>query len=81
MINPPSNSHQIAASGSFLVGNTDCCSGSYLIGQGRVGPKKSVRDILSYCYRIEHRVRFHSFFVLARLTFWQIDIVQEKKNE
>jgi hypothetical protein len=34
MINPFINSHQIAASGSFLLGNTGRCSGSYLIGQG-----------------------------------------------
>ncbi|MBU3899378.1 MAG: hypothetical protein KJ614_10700 [Gammaproteobacteria bacterium] len=34
MINPLINSPQIAASGSFLLGNTGRCSGSYLIGQG-----------------------------------------------
>jgi hypothetical protein len=34
MINPLTNSPQITASGSFLLGNTGRCSGSYLIGQG-----------------------------------------------
>ena len=34
MINPLNNSPQITASGSFLLGNTGLCSGSYLIGQG-----------------------------------------------
>lgn len=34
MIIPLTNSPQITVSGSFLVGNTGCFSGSYLIGQG-----------------------------------------------
>jgi hypothetical protein len=34
MINPPVSSPQIAASGSFLLGNTGQRSGSNLIGQG-----------------------------------------------
>ena len=34
MINQLNNSPQITASGSFLLGNTGPCSGSYLIGQG-----------------------------------------------
>ncbi|MDD2809389.1 hypothetical protein, partial [Rhodoferax sp.] len=38
MINPVINSHQIAASGSFLIGNTAPCSGSHLIGQGFANP-------------------------------------------
>jgi hypothetical protein len=34
MINPLTNSPQLMASGSFLLGNTVPCSGSYLIGKG-----------------------------------------------
>ena len=46
MINPLNNSPQIVASGSFLLGNTELPSGSYLIGQGYAVRNPAVPDTL-----------------------------------